>query len=310
MTSPSLSIVIVNYKTPELIKQCAKSIVDSSLDDIEIIIVDNCSCDNSEKEIVPMFPSVIWINNHENEGFGRANNLGASYSRGEYILFLNSDVILFKQTLEESLNYIQNNQDIGVLGCKLLNEDKTVQKSVYHYVGDFMAVLKDNLIVDFFYKEKTPKIKAVMGAFMLLPKKVFNEVKGFDPDFFMYAEELELCNRVAELGYRIEYFENAEAIHLHGGSSNGSDWSNKQNYLSNALLFLKVRGLFGYSIYHLLMFITFLSNVILLWKMDKTYRKDFLLEQKYYFSNFATYFKIPFLYSQSTGNGKRCLKRA
>lgn len=305
-----LSIIIVNYKTPELTIRCIASIYDTiTIKEFEIVVIDNCSMDDSEKQITSQFPNIIWINNSENSGFGRANNIGVKKAKGEYLLFLNSDMLVLKNTINTCLDYIKSNSNIGVLGCKLLNEDGTLQKSIYHYVGDYMGVLQNNLIVDYFLKPKPIKIKAVMGAFMLIPKSVFNELNGFDPDFFMYAEELDLCRRIGSNGYQIHYLETAIAIHKHGGSSADSDWSQKQNYLSNALLYLKVKGTMGYIFYHFLYHCTFITNVLLLWKMNKIYRVDFLEDQKMYFANYVNYIKIPFLYSTLFGNGKRILKR-
>jgi GT2 family glycosyltransferase len=306
-----LSIIIVNYKTPELTKRCIESILDTTQKEKpEILVVDNCSADNSEQLITSKFPKVIWINNKENSGFGRGNNMGAEQAKGDYLLFINSDIVVLENTITNCLNYIKANSDVGVLGCKLINEDGTFQKSIYHYAGDYMGVLKNNLIIDYVFKPKPGKIKAVMGAFMLIPKKKFDDVRGFDPDFFMYAEELDLCRRIEKEGFRIDYLDTAIAIHKHGGSSKSGDWAHKQNYLSNALLYLKVKGATGYFIYHLISLASFISNMLLLWKMDKIYRKDFWQDQKSYFSNFGNYVKIPFLYSKSPGNGKRLLKRA
>ena len=144
---------------------------------------------------------------------------------------------------------------------------------------------------------------------MLIPKHVFNEVGGFDPDFFMYAEELDLCRRIEQKGFQIYYLETVAAIHKHGGSSKGTNWSHKQNYLSNALLYLKTHGVLGYFIYLMLSVGTFITNVCLLWKMDKFYRKTFWKTEIYFYSNSFYYLIIPFLFSRKKGKGKRLLKR-
>jgi GT2 family glycosyltransferase len=306
-----LSIIIVNYKTPNLTLRCLSSIYSSNVFcEFEIIIIDNCSNDNSEQLIMSIYPNIIWINNNNNEGFGRANNLAARFAKGKYILLLNSDMLVLQKTIDECIIYLDENSNIGALGCKLLNEDGSLQKSFYYYAGDYMNVLKDNLVFDYIFKPKSKKIKAIMGAFMMMPLNIFNDAGGFDPDFFMYAEELDLCRRIAYKNYNIVYYDKITAIHKHGGSSNGSDWTYKQNYLSNALLYLKVKGIKGYFIYHFLMNVNLYTNMLLIWKMDRNYRKDFWQHQNYYFSNFVNYLKIPFLYSKSMGNGKRLLKRA
>lgn len=308
-----LSIIIVNFKTPELTLRCVKSIIDNVKIDYEIILVDNNSQDQSEDLITYTYPNVIWINNPKNDGFGRANNIGISRSKGEYILLLNSDMVILKNTIEECLAKMQKDPSIGALGCKLLNEDQSLQKSVYYHIADFRGLLEKNLVFDYVFnkkiKQKRP-IKAIMGAFLMIPKKVLNETGLFDPDFFMYAEEMELCNRISKKGYSINYYDKVVAIHEHGASSSSMDSAYKQNYLSTALLFYKIRGVSGYILYHIIFLINTLINFIFMWKLNAEWRNtSYWNIQRYYFSNFIYYLKIPFLFTRHAGNGKRILRR-
>lgn len=307
---PELSIIIVNYKTPELILRCLDSIDQNNGLDIEIIVVDNNSQDDSVELIKKVHPDVKLIENPINEGFGRANNLGVGQASSEFVLLLNSDMIVEPGSLEKGLFILKHDPSIGVLGCKLVNEDGSNQNSRYFHAGDCKGVLKDNLVYDKLFYKKPSELKAIMGAFMLMPKRVFKQVGGFDPDFFMYAEEIELCHRIRKAGYRIVYTEEIKAIHKHGGSSEGSRWSRQQNLLSNALLYLKIRGLAGYFVYHFLFQLTTITNLVFMWKLDQQYRKDFIGFQRDYFSNFFYYLKIPFLYSKQRGSGTKFLKRS
>jgi len=304
-----LSIIIVNYKSPQLTIRCISSIkrTVSKNTEYEIIVVDNNSEDNSENIVKQNFADIQWINNKKNEGFGRANNIGASISKGKYLLLLNSDMILQENTIEACLNEIEKKPEIGVLGCKLVNEDGSFQKS-YFTVARFRDLLDRNIVFNYFIKESEKKIEALMGSFMMFPKYVFNEVGGFDPDFFMYSEELELCHRISKNGYKICYFDKVSAIHKHGGSISDKSWGYKQRYLSNALLYYKVRGLFGYLLYHKLFLLNTFTNFFSMWFLDKNYRRDFWQQQKAYFSNFGYYFLIPFLYKRKSGCGERILK--
>ena len=304
-----ISIIIVNFKTPQLTLRCIKSIVETVSTSHEIIVVDNNSDDDSELLIKSYFPQVIWINELKNHGFGRANNIGSKIASGEFLLLLNSDIILKPNTIDYCFNKISANRNIGVLGCLLRNEDGTHQKSTYHYVGDFRSILTKNVLFSYFFQFKTPAIKAVMGSFMMIPKNVFIEVNGFDEDFFMYSEELEMCHRIHNVGYMIEYTHQVEAIHKNGGSWSGANWSHKQNYLSNALLFLKVKGVFGYFWYHVLSILTFFCNLITLFKMDESYRADFWKDTNCYFSNFSYYLIIPFKYSKKQNSSETYLRR-
>jgi|LSQX01.2.fsa_nt_gb GT2 family glycosyltransferase len=308
MTESGISIIIVNYKTPDLVIRCLESIFENppSLR-FEIVIVDNGSQDGSFEKISQDFPSVKWFQNERNVGFGRANNLGISISTGKYVLLLNSDMIVTPRTIESCLNEIENKPEVGVLSCKLVNEDGSFQKSTYS-VASFRKLLDQNLFINKLWPMGKEPVEAVQGSFMLIPRKVLDEVGGFDPDFFLYSEEIELCHRIAKAGYSIHYFDNVSAIHKHGGSITNNSWGLKQRYLSNALLYFKVRGVFGYLLYHCLFLLNTITNFFAKWLLDKNYRKGYGQIQKAYFINFTHYLKIPFLYGRKPGNGKRILR--
>ena len=307
----NLSIIIVNYKTPDLLLRCINSILNTIPKELlfEMIIVDNNSNDNSEKIIKTKFEDIIWIQKNENDGFGRANNIGIQKAIGEYVLLLNSDIVVAENTILECLKEIEKDKTIGVLSCKLLNDDGSNQKSIYHYAADYLDVLNNNLIFDYFIKIKPKKIKALMGSFLLIPQHVLQNIGLFDPDFFMYCEELELCNRILKKGYKIKYIDNVVAYHKHGASSTDENWVIKQKYLSNALLVYKLKGLFGYIFYHFLCVLNSISNFFAMWFLDKKFRKDFLNSEKCFYTNFFYYFVIPFKYSRNIGDGKRILRR-
>jgi len=307
-----LSIIIVNYKTPHLVLKCVKSVKDT-IDfklDYEIIVVDNNSQDESEQIVKKAFDDIIWINKSDNDGFGRANNVGINNSKGEFVLLLNSDVVVCTNTINECLKKIESNQKTGILGCKLLNDDGSSQKSVYYHFADLKSQFEKNLFFDYFFKFKKTNIRAIMGSFMLIPKHVLIETGLFDPDFFMYSEEIELCNRIIMQGYKLEYFDAVYAYHKHGASSKNPIWEQNQRMLSNALLILKLNGYFIYIIYFLISILNSAVNFVLMWFLDKNFRKEYLEGEKIFYRNFHYYILIPFLFSKSIGNGKRILRRA
>jgi GT2 family glycosyltransferase len=304
-----VSIVIVNYNTKKLLFDCIKSIQSFEYKyELEIIVVDNNSTDFSKDFILSNFPTVIWIQSEQNLGFGKANNLGANHANGALILLVNSDVYFHENSIDVCVDYFLQNTNIGVLGCKLLNKDGSHQKSTYSRPGSLYNVLKTNHVYCKFFKNRTSTIDAVMGAFMLINKTVYRNVKGFDPDFFMYAEELELCSRIQRKGYKIIYFDKTSVYHFIGGSSSGSDWSLKQNWLSNALLYFKTGGFLNYLFYHFVQHLNFLFNYLVYFSMNESSRKSLNFESKGYFSSYFYYFAIPLLYSRKMGNGKRELK--
>jgi GT2 family glycosyltransferase len=309
-----LSIIIIHFKTPYLLLRCIESIYKTVHQKgmFEIIVVDNHSEDNSEIIIKEKFEQVIWIQKNENDGFGRANNIGIHNSRGEYVLLLNSDMILLNKTVDKCIDILKNNHEIGAIGCQLLNENGTIQKSTYTGNGKSTDILKNNLILDYLFKfnHKKSEIEALMGSFLLIPRKVLDKSGFFDPDFFMYSEEIDLCRRIKKQNYKLYYCDEVQAIHKHGGSSSNIIHTNQQKFLSNALLQFKSNGIINYSIYHIIFCFNSLTNFFAMWLLDKNYRKEYWYEQKYYFSNINYYIKIPFQYTRKTGNGKRILRRS
>lgn len=306
-----LSIIIVHYKTFALTQRCLQSIyAHSGGIPIEIIIVDNDSRDGAGEKLTAEFPQITWMYNSKNEGFGRANNLGAKNARAEYLLFLNSDIQVLEKTIEQCLKSALEIPNLGVLGPKLLNEDGSVQASTYHYVAEHQGILKDNLVLDKLLSFKKPPFQAVMGSFMLIPRTVFETVGGFDPDFFMYCEEIDLCKRIKNQNKKIVFLESAIAIHKHGGSAEGSNWIIRQSFLSRSLLVYKQRGTFHFAISHFIYWFNFSTNFLFMWWLDKNYRRDFWKTFRCYFSNSLKYWAIPFTFTRSLGKGKKILKSA
>ena len=304
-----LSIIIINYKTPNLTTRCIDSIYKSGITiPFEIIVVDNCSQDNSKEQITNQFSDIKWIQNTYNAGFGRANNLGVENANGDYILLLNSDMLLLEdQALQKCIEPLSQ-KEIGLVGCKLINEDCSFQKSTYFDVATVRYLLSYNILWYKLFKPKPKSFDAIMGSFMLFLKKDFDDLKGFDEDFFMYAEELELCKRFKEIGKSCVYIDEYTAIHNHGGSSDGSSWSLRQNLLSNALLYFKLRGWFGYLLYHFIFHLNILTNSFLFFTLTSESRKNYLDLYKSYFSNYITYFKIPFYYTFKSKKDRVFLK--
>ncbi|MDR2836305.1 MAG: glycosyltransferase family 2 protein [Bacteroidales bacterium] len=306
-----LSIIIINYKTPVLTLQCISSIYEfCDLKETEIIFVDNNSQDNSVELIKENFPEVKMYENEGNEGFGRANNKGFSVSSGKYILLLNSDILLTSaETIPKCINILESDVKIGALGCKLINEDGSHQNSVNYYTTEYSGILRKNLFIDKLYKfsQKT-KIKALMGAFFLIPRKVFEETNGFDPDFFMYCEEIEFCDRIIKKGYSLFYYDEVSVIHKNEGSSTDSKWVIRQKNLSSYLFLWKQKGIFHYYINISFNIFNTITNFCLMLFLDKNYRKDFFYSTYNFYSTFARYLLIPFRYSRKTGNGRKMLK--
>ncbi len=257
MNNLDLSIITPTYNTEAIIKNCIDSILKNTTNlKYEIILIDNGSTDGTLKTIRKIQKNtkkVRLVTNKKNLGFGRANNIGALKAKGEYLLFLNSDTVVVDNALTESVNILKNHKEIGVFSCRLLNPDLTTQESGGHFPSllnlfawqffiDDLPLL-DKLIPSihphkegFHFWDKLinresvnknstfqdEKPDWVTGAFMMVPKKVFKEVGGFDKNIFMYTEEMELNYRISKLGYKTVSTNNPAIIHL-GKASGGSE---------------------------------------------------------------------------------------
>lgn len=233
-----LSIIIVNYKTEELTINCLDSVYESHLKDLtmEVIVVDNASGDGSIEAIEARFPQARVIKNTENLGFSKANNIGMDVSKGEYILLLNSDTIVEHNTFYESLLFMKNHPHTGALGCKVLLENGSLDVACKRSFPSPMNGLYHSLKLDqrfpdskrfgeynltYVDEDKTCSVDCVMGAYMLVPRRVIDEVGKLDEDFFMYGEDIDWCYRIKAAGYSIIYYPKVRIFHLKRASGMG-----------------------------------------------------------------------------------------
>ena len=287
--------------------QCIESVkLYSDKIDYEFIVVDNCSKDNSKHSVLTKHPDVKWLDSKENIGFGRANNMGVKNASSNYILLLNSDIIIVNKAIEDCLEYLIHNK-IGVIGPKLIYPNGDIQKSTYGYIGDFNEILKENLILDKLFTFSKPQYRAIMGAFMMMKKETFDSVNGFDEDFFMYCEELDLCKRIVKSGESIYYHDSLKVIHIHGASSN-SNWVLRQSLLSRSLLVLKHKGVFTFYLSQFIYISNFITNFIFMWFIDEKYRGSQLNYFKQYISIIGSILKIPFNYKRTLNSNDNYLK--
>ena len=201
-----VSIIIVNHNGQMWLKDCFDSIYSQTYQNFEIIIVDNASIDKSVNYILRNYPKVIIIRNKENLGFGRANNLGVKKVRGELIFFLNNDTVLEKNTLEKLLIYKKNN-NLNIVGPKILDyEGKDIHKRgkcSIDYTG-YLGYGKKTFFID--------------GCALMIDKKDFFDLGGFDEKYFMYSEDIDLCWRAHLYGLQVEICGDVTVRHFGGGT--------------------------------------------------------------------------------------------
>ncbi len=221
-----LSVVILNYNVRYFLELCIKSVQAAIATlDAEIIVVDNNSEDESCEMIKTLFPEVILIENNENFGFSKGNNIGVSRAKGEYLCILNPDTVVAEDTFTSLLNFASNKEKLGVVGCKLING-----------AGDFLPESKRNIpYVNAAFKKlfgnskayyanhlnenESGKVDILVGAFMLIKREVFNKVGGFDEDYFMYGEDIDLSYKVLKSGYKNYYVGSTTVLHFKGEST-------------------------------------------------------------------------------------------
>ena len=229
-----VSIVIVSFNTRDLLRECLLSVFcTGGLLRIQVIVVDNASTDGSPTMVEREFPNALLIRSEVNLGFGRANNLGFQSGCGRYVVLLNSDAFLTEGSLERSVAHMDANPQAGIGGGRLVGPDGSLQPSARM----FPTVLNDLIILSglaarfprsrFFGRfdrtwadeGKSAEVDWVPGAYSIIRAKALADVGRFDPRFFLYYEEVDLCRRMKQRGYSVWYWPDVTVVHIGGESS-------------------------------------------------------------------------------------------
>lgn len=221
-----LSIIILNYNVRYFLELCLQSVEAAILSiDAEIIVVDNNSTDESCEMIKENFPNVKLIENKDNFGFSKGNNIGVAIAKGEYICILNPDTVVAEDTFMTLIAFAEKQKSLGIVGCKLIDgngaflpESKrnvpvtkiAIKKALGNSKAYYANHLKENEI---------GRVDIFVGAFMLLKRNVYNQVNGFDEDYFMYGEDIDLSYKIKKAGYQSFYYGETAVIHYKGEST-------------------------------------------------------------------------------------------
>lgn len=218
-----LSVIIVNYNGLKYLKDCFDSLY-AKLENIpfEIIVVDNNSSDESCAYIKKNYPNIVLIESKENLGFGQGNNLGVKNAKSEAILLINNDTIVL-DNLQPALKLLLSDPTFGIVSINMLGSKKEYIPAVSIFPTPFrllrISFLKDNrkeFLFGNFDKNKIYEADWVTGAFMLIRKSDYERVNGFDPDYFMYVEDVDLCKKIANLGKKCIFMPALNYIHFVG----------------------------------------------------------------------------------------------
>lgn len=274
-----LSIIIVNWNTKEMLKNCISSILENSNGlNVEIIVVDNASSDGSGEMVKDNFPNVKLIDSGGNIGFARANNLAIPHVKSQHILFLNPDTIVGQNALNKMHDFLIATPSIGALGCKIINAyGRTAELPLQIEVSPFKKLFLQlffsgesaNLVKKIFPHQNSHQsgyLRNLFGACIMVRKKVLDEVGYFDEQFFMYAEDIDLCHRIFRHGWKLYYLSEAEILHFEGGASQKapSDFSTRMMCESVSKLMYKNYGKIGRLIYKIGLFAGSLIRLALL----------------------------------------------
>lgn len=221
-----ISVIIVNYNARYFLKTCIESVLRSdSAEHVEIIVVDNNSTDGSTEMLRKDYPEVIILQNSENIGFSKANNRGVSEARGDYVLILNPDTILSETTLSEVLEFSENQSEFGAAGVQFIDgSGKYLPESKRNFPDLKVAGSKLLGYSNYYYAnhvniEASAEIDILTGAFMFIKRKVYHQVGGFDEDFFMYGEDIDLSHRIGKAGFKNYYLGSSKVLHFKGEST-------------------------------------------------------------------------------------------
>ncbi len=203
-----ISVVIVNYNAGDDLRSCVNSVLKQTGCEIEVIISDNDSHDNSLDLLKPLSDNVNIILNKANLGFGKACNIGFKHATGDYVFYLNPDALIVESDgLHKMLDFMETQPHYGLIGPKVMSHNE-LSEPQYRYMGE--QHLKQSL-------ESLPgKVAWVIGAAMFARREVVEKIKGFDEDYFLYGEELDLCLRVRRAGWAVGFFDSVTIEHVGG----------------------------------------------------------------------------------------------
>ena len=253
----NVSIIIVSYNVRSYLAHSIDAILKSDHKNIEIIVVDNHSYDGTcdyLKENYQDIESVNIISNGENVGFGKAVNQASKIATNEYIMVLNPDTIIEESTISTLVDYLDKKNHVGMVGPKILNADGTLQLACKRSFPTIKVALPKLLGLDRIFPnsrwagkynltyldpEKVHKVDAISGSCMLIKSKIFKAINGFDENFFMFGEDLDLCKRVWEENYEIHYLPKTKIIHYKGQSVKTATYDSRDAFYKSMKIYIK-----------------------------------------------------------------------
>jgi len=238
-----LSIIIVNWNTRDMLRSCLASIPSRTGLQTEVIVIDNASADGSAAMVSEEFPEATLIQNKANLGFATATNQGLRVACGRHLLLLNSDTLVLGDVLADSVRYMDAHPDVGMMGCKVLNEDGTTQMTCSLFPS-FPNLLLQTLglnrlerprwlqryqMLDW-ARDDEREVEVISGCYLIARRTAVEQIGLLDESFFLYGEETDWCRRCADAGWRLVFAPVGSIVHFGSGSSR------KLNYRRDLML--------------------------------------------------------------------------
>ena len=230
-TEPLLSVCIVTYEAKDVLRDCLRSLCESTRLSFEVIVADNGSKDGVGEMLRQEFPRVHFIRNQANLGYTVPMNQALRRARGDYLLQLNPDTVILPEALDRLVNYLDEHPGVGICGPKVLNRDRTVQKScrrgeptpwavVTYFLGLSDLFPKSRLFgqyqMSYIDDDQVHTVAGVSGSCMLVRRQVIDQIGYLDENFFAYQEDADFCYRAREAGWDVVYYPKSQITHFGG----------------------------------------------------------------------------------------------
>lgn len=275
--SIDVSIIVVAWNVRDLVRECLESTYRETRDvDFEVIYVDNASKDGSAEMVRKEFPQARIIENSENLGFIKANNQAIEVARGRYVLLLNSDTVVLDGAIQKTVAFADRNPDAAVVGCRVLNRDRTLQRACFMYPSLLNTILAATYLYklfprsSFFGRERMTwwdfddvrDVEVVCGCYALVRKKAIDEVGVMDETYFVYGDDPDWCYRFRQKGWRVVFTPEASIVHYGGQTTKQMSDAFLLQLIGTKLLFIRTyRGRVEFALSCLTMSLYFLLRV-------------------------------------------------
>ena len=262
-----LSVIIVNYNVKNLLRDCLLSVQKAAHSiDTEIIVVDNASSDGSLEMLKAEFKYVKLIANTQNLGFSKANNQGIAQAQGKYILLLNPDTLINKNTFKDCLNFSKQTNNCGGIGVKMLDaNNQFLKESKRGFPTPWASLCRlsflnklfpNSALLNGYYlghlsNDENHQVEVLAGAFIWIKKSIIVEIGGLDETYFMYGEDIDFSYRIQQAGYHNYYLGTVTILHYKGESTDKYSFKYIKHFYDAMKIFSKKHYPRTYPLYHM-----------------------------------------------------------